>query len=66
MSFIGTSAFGLRMPIIKEGDDVVDIIMSFNNFFTNNFLQYTKQAVYLYQLIEKVILDFQKKNEYII
>lgn len=28
MSFIGTSAFGLRMPIIKEGDDVVDIITS--------------------------------------
>lgn len=23
MSFIGTSAFGLRMPIIKEGDDGV-------------------------------------------
>lgn len=28
MSFIGTSAFGLRIPIIKEGDDIVNIITS--------------------------------------
>ena len=28
MSYTGTKAFGLRIPIVKQGDDLIDLIMS--------------------------------------
>lgn len=37
MSFTGTKAFGLKIPIVKQGDNIVEIVMnSLNDAYKNN------------------------------
>ena len=60
MSYTGTHAFGLRTPIVKEGDDIVDIVMSSLNDAYNN-KEYTPKENDIIGLTESIVARAEGK-----
>ena len=60
MSYTGTHAFGLRTPIVKEGDDIVDIVMSSLNDAYNN-KEYTPKENDIIGLTESIVARTEGK-----